>query len=181
MKEVILFDNYDSYEWKDDARDCLIENGIEDPTDSQIWEEIADMERFFWDDMLCELEDKIDDCVLVSGTCGTWQGNFAGGKVFHISDKPKYSSSMLSWILSECGKDCDYFKVGINKSGNLFIQCTHHDGTNYYEVKNITDKGKKAFYDWDYSERFNNLSEQEMHEKLYNSNNYYTTKIKVAA
>ena len=180
MKEVLLYDNYDSYGWYEDAKQCLIENGIEEPTDEQIWEEIADWERTGWEDMLYELKDKVDDCVLVSGTCGTWRGNFAGGKVMYSGDKPRWADSMLDWVLSECGKDCDYFKIGINESGNLFVQCTHHDGTNYYEIKNLTDKGMTAFSDWEYSTRFQKLSEQEMHEKLYNSDGYYTTKIKVA-
>lgn len=177
MKEQIYFNNYDGYDYET-IKETLIEDGYDEPSEEQVYSRMSDWEYYDWMDMIHELKDKICSSVLVTGTCGTWRGNFAGGKVFSESDLYKNEDSLLEHILNKAGKDCNYFKIGLNEQGNMFIQCSHHDGTNYYEVKNLTDKGWQAYDDWNYGIRFKNVTEQEMHEKLYNSN-YYSRKIKL--
>lgn len=76
-------------------------------------------------------------------------------------------------FISKIGKDCDYFKIGWDKvRGNLKVICTHHDGTNFYEVKELTESGARAYQDWSYSSRFTDLSRRGITEKIWNSKTY---------
>ena len=40
----------------------------------------------------------------------------------------------------KCLKDCGYIEITDNK-GHLEIKCSHHDGTNHFEIKRISDFG----------------------------------------
>lgn len=76
-------------------------------------------------------------------------------------------------FLSKIGKDCDYFKIGWDKvRGNLKVICTHHDGTNYYEIRELTEAGANAYSDWEHYHRFNGLDRREITEKIWNSKTY---------
>ena len=89
-------------------------------------------------------------------------GSGAGGKA--ILDADIYT------VLSKAGKDCDYMKLGWEKkNGNLKLIGTHHDGTVTYEIRELTDKGAELYQDWEYGDRFSNLSVKQIHEKMWKS------------
>lgn len=166
QKTLILFDNY-STEFNE-YKQMLIDSGFENPSDEEVFEYINDCERLDWEEMI-ERVDKIfdGDDVVVIGSFGFWNKDADGGKVM---------KGDMQNILAQVGKDCDYFEVGINEANNLFIRCSHHDGTNYVEIKKLTIAGGYAWQDFQYGERFENLDEQQMHDKLFCSK-HYTSKI----
>lgn len=36
--------------------------------------------------------------------------------------------------------DCDYFRI-YDENGHMYLTCSHHDGTNHFEIKIVTEKG----------------------------------------
>lgn len=91
---------------------------------------------------------------ILCGTCGRWNGRYNGGCfVNNFDDLYKF------W------KDCDYIKV-YDENGHLYMKATHHDGTNYAELKELTNKGVeyKVKHYWD--------SDEETHNVIFNNNFY---------
>ena len=127
--------------------------------DSAIYDEIYDMLKMYWDDEKSMMEDFFDGkTLLVCGTCGTWRGNLAAGKVIAYDE------------LWKCWKDCDYISI-YDEGGHFYIKASHHDGTNHFEVKLLTEKGAEYYDRWEnsYTDR---RSEREIHEALWNNAHY---------
>ena len=156
-KRRILFSNYyhdmfsdENIEW---AKQGMFEEGIEE-TDENIDDYIYRENEFDWncfkDNLECFIKGKND--LLVTGTLGLWYGRREGGKII---------KNMFE--LFELFKDCDYIKFE-EENGHLYITASHHDGTNYYEVKELTDKGEEyaSNHYWD--------SDREVHTTIWNSN-----------
>lgn len=166
---------YSNYFWENDengkdaydyAREYLFEEFAEDEgweTEDDIPDEkvmdtvYADAEMNF-DDFKYEFGKFIKDSrngFLLCGICGLWNGTYDGGcYVNNFDDLYKF------W------DNCSDIKV-YDENGHLYIKAGHHDGTNYAELKELTDKGceYKDNHYWD--------SDEEVHEKLFN-NNFYT-------
>lgn len=66
---------------------------------------------------------------VLQGTIGTWQGNMLGGFIFNSPDG-----------FYRAINKCDDFAF-YDDRGRLLIECSHHDGRNSYEVKELTEKG----------------------------------------
>lgn len=89
--------------------------------------------------------------IIATGTVGRWDGRSKGGKVIETLDE---FYSLL--------KDCDIIKVEQDEKA-LYITATHHDGTNYYTLRELTQKG----LDYYYNEEGNpDLTDEELHETL---------------
>lgn len=82
-KEIIFFDNYDS-NYHEYARENLEENGIENPSESQIWEEASNLELEDFETACEEIDEILSTYVLVIGYCGRWDRNYDGGAKFFI-------------------------------------------------------------------------------------------------
>jgi len=165
----VLFSNY---HWENDengkdrydyAREFIFEergeeNGwatADDVPEREVYDEVATYEEFEWDDFKREFGRFIENSrngFLLCGTVGTWRGRFEGGS---------YVNSFSD--LAEFWKDCDYIKV-YDEKGHLHIEASHHDGTNYAELKELTDKGS-AYKDNHYYD-----SDREVHGVIFNNN-----------
>ena len=158
--ERVIYDNYDIYNtYKEDAIDWFKDTNGCEPTESEIdfycrvsdddtWQiEKDNLQKFFQN----------GDLWLLTGTVERWNGNFPGGFVFKTFDE----------MLNKVGKDCDYFKFW-DENGHFFLKCSHHDGTNYAEIKRVTPKGKQLIENWksNNSKRYA-FSERELHERIY--------------
>ena len=165
MAKNIIFDNYDVSANYDYALENIIENGryttAEEVPESEIWGEVAFMEQINFEDEEAMMKDFFDGkMLLVCGSVGRWNGNFSAGKVIEYSE------------LWKCWADCDYISI-YDENGHFFIKASHHDGTNVFEVKVLTEKGAELFERWDYSwDIWENLSEREVHEKLWGNSKY---------
>jgi hypothetical protein len=169
MKHV-LFSNYledddngkDKYDY---AREYLFEEYAEeegwesedDVPDERVNNEVSFQEECDWDNFKSEFGRFIKDSTygfLLVGDVGTWRGRVPGGcYVYEFRDLYKFWNS------------CDYIKV-YDEGGHLYIEASHHDGTNYAELKELTCKGSN------YVDNHRYDSDQEVHEKLFNSNFY---------
>ena len=125
----------------DDDVNCLVYNNEE-------WE---------WDDFKAEFGSfirKSDYGFLLIGDVGTWMGSQSGGCYIEEFDD-----------LRKFWGDCDYIKV-YDEGGHLYIRASHHDGSNYAELKELTCAGSEyaGEHYWEH--------DQEVHEKLWNSTHY---------
>ena len=145
-REHILFSNYfwenddDGKDRYDYAREYLFEEYGEDEgwlcdldvPDNRVIDEVYTQSEFEWDDFKYEfgkfLKDSYNGFLLV-GTCGLWNGTYDGGCYVNRFDD-----------LYEFWKDCRDIKVW-DEGGHLYIKATHHDGSNYAELRELTCKG----------------------------------------
>ena len=140
----ILYDNYDGYSYEDAKRDC-IERHIEDypndidyiPTDTEIGDEINFVDQITWENTEQELRRIFDsgDTFIMQGSCGTWSGRLVAGGVIN-----NFNELCRAW------NNCDYLKIYVDRYGRFNIESSHHDGTNYFIVKQLNDKGLN-YYD----------------------------------
>ena len=161
-KERIIFDNYDICATFDAAKENLIEQGNEDPSDDEVWEEVYSQENDAWEcekDVLKSIFD--NGMFLAVGICGRWNGSFAGGFTFDSWDS----------LARQLFKDCDYFKFW-DENGHFYIQCAHHDGTHSVEIRQLTRKGIEYYDNWNYGPWSDKRFERQIHEKLFEDSHY---------
>lgn len=166
MKNIIFSNYYDSEKEKA-IREFLLEdrgedNGwetIDDIPNSEVWEEMSFNEQIEWEDVKSELENFFDDEeILVIGSVGRWDGTYSAGKVISYDQ------------LWKCWDGCDSMEI-YDEDGHMYINASHHDGNNHFEVKLLTEEGIKYYSRW--NENWNDSrSEREIHKRLAESSCY---------
>ena len=154
-----LYSNYYGWISEDEIRhylwECEYVDHIDEVTDDMIYEEMYHLEELYWDDISYELKRFFDkgNAWLLVGTLGLWYGKCKGGFVFKTFEE-----------FCKCFEDCGYVEITDDK-GHLKVKCSHHDGTNYFEVKHISDFGMEYFgeHSWE-------LSLEEVFNKMWNNN-----------
>lgn len=166
--KTTIFSNYYSEEREKYIREWLMESRgddnpdwetIDDIPDSEVWDEMSFNEQIDWEEVTNELKRFFDDEeILVIGSVGRWDGTYAAGKVISYNE------------LWKCWNDCDYVEI-YDEDGHFYINASHHDGNNHFEVKLLTEEGIKYYSRW--NENWNDSrSEQEIHTKLAESSRY---------
>jgi hypothetical protein len=151
----------EEFEIIEDAKECCRDEKwetMDDIPDDRVNRQVYDDEEWAWDEFKYEFGKFIKDSnygFLLCGDVGTWMGPQAGGcYVNEFNDLYKF------W------NNCDYIKV-YDEGGHLYIKASHHDGSNYAELKELTCAGSEYAGEHYYD------SDKEVHEKLWNST-YYT-------
>jgi len=179
MKRTI-YSNYDLYDNFDDTKQFIMDEypelcevEVEDaktheihmePSDSKVWDFIYNDDSWYWDETWSELKNFFkDDHVIFFGTVGTWRGNFAGGKIGYFED-----------LVQDAIQDCDYVEF-TDEDGHLYLRCSHHDGTNDFEIKVLSQKGSDFADNWEngylyYDDKRYDFTEQELHKKIATNN-----------
>ena len=165
-KDIIrFFNNYDTdfFCTEDDAREIImeLENDYEeyeskdDIPDDKVWDRIRLEEEFAWDDFKREINECMQDATyLLCGTVGRWNGRAEGGCFVETVED----------IVRGFGCDCDYFKF-YEQNGHFYVKCSHHDGTNFAEMKRVSDKGMEYYRNNEYDK-----DDEELHDTMWNSN-----------
>ena len=160
--ERVIYDNYNLDEMWNDAKESLIEHlERENPTDSEIWEEIYLLDSFNWDEEKARMEETFssDKTFIAVGTCGLWTGQFPGGFIF----------STLGELMDHL-VDCEYFRFW-DVNGHFHLKASHHDGTHFLEVKELTPRGVQYHDNWHYNWS-DKRSMQEVYERLFADSHY---------
>ena len=126
------------------------------PSDDELWEEWYDQKERDWDDI--EGEVKYHDergSYLIIASLGLWNGRFDGGKII---------DGYLTKAIRACFED--YNKV-YWQDKNLKVEATHHDGTNYFIIKKLTDRGIEF-----YNNHYYDYDDRTMHQKLFKDAHY---------
>lgn len=124
--------------------------------EKDVREWVEDIIQYDCDDFFNQLPDIM--CIL-HGTAGTWRGPREGGKI----DK-------LYNLLIEAQEDYNTFELD-EKEGAIKVTAIHHDGTNHWEVKALTQKGINYWQNHYYDDP------RELHNHILNTKGY-TKKIK---
>lgn len=159
-KRRTIFNNYNVTERYEAARlDILEENPDAEPADREIWERVTDMETLDWDDEHARLREFFaGERWLAMGSVGRWTGSHAAGTVFNDWDD----------FFHDATRDCDYWEIW-DENGHFYVRCSHHDGTNNFEIKRLSRRGVEVLenWEWDYT---NETPEEIMHDTLFNCN-----------
>ena len=159
--KAILFDNYDGYDFEEIKSDLSEMYPDKEITDVMVWDNINLLEDIYYKDMEMELENIFgNNKIIALGTCGTWRGNHSAAKIFND----------FQHALRTCTKDCDYIKVEYDKR-HIYVTATHHDGTNSFELKILTEKGEMYYDNWCYGND-NKKTEYDILNTIFNSSKY---------
>lgn len=162
-KERIIYDNYNLWDdYNEFAKETLASNGIENPSENDIWEEINFQDSIYWEDCKETLRDFFDGDSkwLLQGHVELWHGTYGGGFVFTSFDQMWHKTTV----------DCEFFKL-YDVNGHFYLKCSHHDGTNLYEIRKLTEKGIAYYERWEDS-HYDKRSEKDVHNML---NKRYST------
>ena len=112
-----------------------------------------EMDEFICEDFINDLKlVKTDTCYLMTGDLGLWYGRVAGGKfLFNLED------------LTSAFHD---FNEVYEENGELYVKAIHHDGTNYFKVRELTQKG------YAYAELRDFDNSRALHEHLSQTKGY---------
>lgn len=161
MKQRIIYDNYNLDEMYDDCRSFLLEEYEPDEiTEEEIWNLIFHENDLHWQDEHERLKEFFDGNGPWprSSHVGRWNGRHAAGHVFTDFDEMFYKAA----------QDCDFCKIW-DENGHFYIQCSHHDGTNTFEIKRITEKAAEMLDLWKYD--YNDTrTERELYDIVWNCN-----------
>lgn len=163
IKERVIYNNYNLCDMYDDAKDFLInECGYdeEEISEDAIWQEVYFNDEHNFDDAHYELKHFFDGngYFMLRGYVGRWDGRVAAGYVFDDFDDMFYKAV----------KDCNYVKIW-DEDGHFYLQCSHHDGTDTYEIKRINERAYDFIDKWNYSWS-DKRTEEEIHDIVWNSN-----------
>ena len=160
VKQRIIFDNYNTDEYEEDCREWLIENGNTDPSDEDIMGEIQFRLDTLWDDVKHEMDNAFrGKRFLAVGICERWDGKHSGGFIFSNFDE-----------LINHFSDCGYFKIW-DENGKLFLEASHHDGTDCIEIKRITSTGEQYYNNWRNAVS-DHRTEREIHSRMISDSHY---------
>ena len=165
-KQRTLYSNYNLVETFPDAdiKTILIEDleryTTEDEiTDRAIWEERYIQDEIDWEYVRNELISFFKykgNKWMIFGEIGRWDGVYKAGTLFETFEEFFYDAT----------KDCDYIHF-YDENGHLHLTCSHHDGTCYFEIKELTDKGIEYLNNWE--DNYNDKrTEQYVHTQIFN-------------
>ena len=159
-KERVIYNNYDLLDDYPDeeidaiARECEWVDEDEEITDEmrtqwRYWEDKAN-----WDAEKEMLEDFFKgETVAFFGAVGLWHGTYKCGKIGEFWN-----------LFFKAAEDCRYIKI-YDENGHMYLTCSHHDGTNHFEIKILND-GAEDYYDrWSYGN--DNRKEYEVITQIY--------------
>lgn len=143
-KKVTLYTNEITEEKVEYARQYLLEENGEEPTDSELWNFLNVDDDINWDVFKSEYEKYFNTHnFVVKANLGRWNGRFNSGKIL---------TSGWSDFVKIIGK---YDNISIvDNNGHLEVVGRHHDGTDYFEIRELTRKGDEYAngYHYDKSE-----------------------------
>lgn len=147
------------YQDMEDFREAYKEENGEDPTDTELVEYTVNLCNIYFDDLISEIEffenNHGKKKYVTCGTVGRWNDPAAGGAI----------REGLVPIIRGALKDCDEFKIEFVR-GILKITGHHHDGTNVFYVREMTERGVA------FEERNRFMDDRTLHNKLFKSSHY---------
>lgn len=142
---------------KEDYAECheLSEEEMKEIDDYTIYEWCHETLNMYWDDLRINIGGYGEyKQYLLIADLGLWNGRFPGGKIL---------KGLFNAIQATVQDSIKIYEEG---RGVLKIKSSHHDGTNYYTIYELTEKGEQFIENNPY------MDNRELHEKLLNNRNY---------
>ena len=160
MKKQRMIWSYDTSKWdRKEAKEMFIELRGRDPEDDEDIDYFISQEN----DLCLECERDNVECherlhgvkhYVVLADLGLWNGRHDGGKVIEG----------LWNAIQKCFED---YNTVYQDGKRLKVTAHHHDGTNYFQIRELTQRGLDFWYkhQYDYSDR-------KLNETLFNDSHY---------
>ena len=150
----------------DEIRDYCEANDREVPEEDS--EEYWDIVRQIKES---DLEIFLDNCpeigrVVMQGSCGLWYGKAACGTVASIPD----GRALVDFAFT--GRGIDDCRISVDQEDGLVVSALHHDGTNSYVLRELTEEGEELFDGWEAGEIHEELDERDIHKMLFENDKY---------
>jgi len=162
-KEFVFYDNTDESALYDDMQDFLFNAYGQDnkwqtkndiPVD-YVWNAVYSHSQDEYTDFTDELDRYLNCGVfLIQGVCGRWNGPVDCGRFVRNYNDIRSGIEHL-----------DYIKF-YDRNGHFYIEGSHHDGNDKYELKQLTDKGIAL------AERHWFAQDRALHNKIMQNSNY---------
>ena len=127
MKKHIIWSNKINME---DWKDFIEEMGYDDLDENEQYNAVCEMNNIYLDDARTNLSIPLDGRILVIADLGLWDGRHSGYKVID-------SNNIKDILYGDCNY-VEWYSDGYNIRGIAH----HHDGTNYYEYREIREDRK---------------------------------------
>jgi hypothetical protein len=150
----------DTSSWnKEDLTEAFVDSyGRLPADDNELYAFMAECNSEYFDDVICEIQNYESQhgkqTYVVLASIGRWNGTFDGGMVI----------DGLQAVLQQCFEDDNHVYV---ESRRLKISAAHHDGTNSFEIKELTQKGEDYFHRHECD-----MDPRQLHAKLFSSSQY---------
>lgn len=105
-------------------------------TDEDVWDYISTCHEIEWEDFLHLLKRSPYNDVecVIAGTIGRWNGRF--------QIEPTVCNGLETAVMKTIS-GCEFFKIA-QINGHLEVTATDHDGTSYFEIHLLSEKGQQA-------------------------------------
>lgn len=154
-----IYSNYDLWgDYEEDAREYFEYTYGDDkePTQEELWDIIHSLDEDAWEIEKENLEKFFSEGTwILRGTVSRWDGTYPAGTIF----------TDFMDMFSKATEDCDYIHI-YDENGHLYLKCSHHDGTNLYEIKKLTEKGEVYLENWENSGWDDKRSERYVHDQI---------------
>ena len=164
-KEYVFYDDTDICSQYQETKNALFEMyredydwySADDVPDDMIWKEISSHNDDEFHYLKYSLSRVIDgNYCLIKGTCGRWTGKQECGRFIQSVDELISGLQHLDNIR--------FYEV----NGHFYIEGSHHDGSDYYELKLLTKKGVE------YADKNYFAHDRQLHTTIF-KNNFYST------
>lgn len=172
---MILFNNYDMEAYEEEAKEFYKEENearerCGDPlieySDEDIYTMADEYCNMDYENTLAELTSfftkKKASSLIAAGSIGRWDGARIGFSTY------KNDETGFKKMLDECMEDCDCCKIESHDDGTLTLDCTHHDGTNHFEILLASNKAIEEIDEWDEERSEESVSGSELLMNLLN-------------
>lgn len=130
MKKYIIYDSNIADDDLAAAKEMLTEeDGIESPTEQQVWDQASDEKGYWMDAERDNLDICMDGRVLVIANLGLWNGRRSAYKIINKRN--------INGVFDAPWQD-SYFELYV-EGADVKAKDPHHDGTNYYMFRELRE------------------------------------------
>ena len=157
-KKVNEIWNSNTYDWNEEEMKREYEESYgETPNEEELYKFIDDTNTMYLEDecynVECYEKEHGTKTYVILADLGLWNGRAEGGKII----------KGLWNAISKCFEDYNHI---YEYKRRLCVDAIHHDGTNHFQIKELTPKGLE------YVENHPYMSDRELHQRLFKDSHY---------
>ena len=138
---VMLYESDRDVDMDEIAEYCEVNDWpVPEENSSKYCDMVHQCREFDWEVFMdnCKYSKVFPKKVVVTGSAGLWDGRRT--IVPTICDTADLKKFWGKFVPSGA---CYEYRVGYDRKGGLFVEVPHHDGTNFYYLRELTEKGQR--------------------------------------